>query len=102
LVCSVYPTDSAFIRGRCAVFPVRPLGRPDYDVDEDEVSELVACGPDPERHVEFIQRFADAGYDHVFVHQVGPDQQGFLRFYAREMLPRLDAKAASGVAAAPD
>lgn len=46
------------------------------NVDEDDVAELVACGPDPERHVEFIQRFADAGYDHVYVHQVGPDQEG--------------------------
>jgi hypothetical protein len=26
------------------------------------------------------------GYDHVFVHQVGPDQEGFLDFYACEIL----------------
>jgi G6PDH family F420-dependent oxidoreductase len=61
------------------------------NVGEDDVAELVACGPDPERHVEFIERFADAGYDHVYVHQVGPDQEGFFDFYAREVLPRLDA-----------
>lgn len=33
--------------------------------------------------------FAAAGYDHVFIHQVGPDQEGFLSFAERELLPRL-------------
>ena len=28
-----------------------------------------------------------AGYDHVYVHQVGPEQEGMLRFYEREILP---------------
>lgn len=59
------------------------------NVTEDAVAEVVACGPDPERHVEFLRRFADAGYDHLFVHQVGPDQEGFLRFYEHEVLPRM-------------
>lgn len=58
-------------------------------VTEDAVAELVACGPDPERHLEFLQRFADAGYDHLFVHQIGPDQDGFIDFYEREVLPRV-------------
>jgi hypothetical protein len=31
-------------------------------------------------------KFADAGYDHVYIHQVGPDQEGFLDFYSREIL----------------
>lgn len=66
------------------------------NVSEDDVAELIACGPDPGRHIEFIQRFADAGYDHVFVHQVGPEQEGFLRFYAREVLPRLGAATTAG------
>ena len=30
----------------------------------------------------------DAGFDHVYVHRVGPDQDGFLRFAERELLPR--------------
>ena len=29
------------------------------------------------------------GYDHVFVHQIGEDQAGFLRFYANEILARV-------------
>ncbi|MBW3579173.1 MAG: TIGR03557 family F420-dependent LLM class oxidoreductase [Actinobacteria bacterium] len=58
-------------------------------VTEDRLTQLVACGPDPGRHLEMIDRFSDAGYDHVYLHQVGPDQEGFLRFSERELLPRL-------------
>ena len=28
--------------------------------------------------------------DHVYVHQVGPDQQAFLDFFAREVLPEFE------------
>lgn len=58
-------------------------------VEEDDIAESVVCGPDPQRHVEAIEEFAGAGYDHVYVHQIGPDQAGFFRFYEREVLPRL-------------
>ena len=58
-------------------------------VTEEALAGQVACGPDPARHVQAIQQYADAGYDHVCVHQIGPDQEGFLDFYAREVLPRL-------------
>ena len=57
-------------------------------VTEDAVAESVVCGPDPERHLAAIAKYADAGYDHVCIHQVGPDQAGFMRFYAREILPK--------------
>ena len=55
-------------------------------VTEDAVAGQVACGPDPETHRAAIAEFAEAGYDHVYVHQVGPDQEGFLDFYGREIL----------------
>jgi G6PDH family F420-dependent oxidoreductase len=45
-------------------------------VTEDVIAEKVVCGPDPERHLEMIGRYADAGYDHVWIHQVGPHQEG--------------------------
>jgi coenzyme F420-dependent glucose-6-phosphate dehydrogenase len=57
-------------------------------VREQDVAEKVVCGPDPERHAEGIEKFLDAGYDHVYLHQVGPEQDGFLDFYSREILPR--------------
>lgn len=56
---------------------------------EDDVAEAVICGPDPERHLEGIQKFIQAGYTHVYVHQVGPDQDGFFDFYSNEVLPKL-------------
>jgi coenzyme F420-dependent glucose-6-phosphate dehydrogenase len=56
-------------------------------VSEEDVAKSVVCGPDSNRHIEAIREFVDAGYDHVFVHQVGPDQEGFLRFYEHEVLP---------------
>jgi G6PDH family F420-dependent oxidoreductase len=56
-------------------------------VDEDAVAEEVVCGPDAQRHRDMIKQYVDAGYDHVYIHQVGPDQEGFFRFYEREVLP---------------
>jgi coenzyme F420-dependent glucose-6-phosphate dehydrogenase len=58
-------------------------------VSEDAVAEVIVCGPDPERHLEAIRACAEAGYDHVHVYQVGSDQEGFFRFYEREILPRV-------------
>jgi G6PDH family F420-dependent oxidoreductase len=65
-------------------------------LSEDDMSEIVACGPDPERHLEMIGRFEDAGFDHIYVHQIGPEQEGFIRFYESEVLPRVQAKASVG------
>jgi coenzyme F420-dependent glucose-6-phosphate dehydrogenase len=58
-------------------------------VREDDVAGSVVCGPDPEAHLEAIRSYVDAGYDHVYLHQVGPDQEGFFRFYEREVLPKV-------------
>ncbi|HWD54098.1 MAG TPA: TIGR03557 family F420-dependent LLM class oxidoreductase [Acidimicrobiales bacterium] len=58
-------------------------------VTEDMVADLVPCGPDPERHVAAIERFLEAGFDRVYVNQIGPDQEGFFAFYRRELRPRL-------------
>jgi len=49
----------------------------------------VICGPDPERHLSAIREFTDAGFDHVYVHQIGPDQTGAIDFYEREVMPKL-------------
>ena len=60
-------------------------------VTEDTISESMVCGPDPKDHLEALQEYADAGYEQVCVHQVGPDQEGFMQFYKREIFPRLRA-----------
>ena len=51
------------------------------------MAETVVCGPDVDRYVERLREFEQAGYDHVYIHQVGPDQEGFVRFYEKEVLP---------------
>jgi coenzyme F420-dependent glucose-6-phosphate dehydrogenase len=61
-------------------------------VTEETVAESVVCGPDPERHIEAIQEFVDAGYTHVYLHQVGPDQDGFFDFYESEVLEHFAAR----------
>jgi G6PDH family F420-dependent oxidoreductase len=60
---------------------------------EDQVAESVICGPDPKRHIEAIQKYIDTGFDHVYVHQVGPDQEGFFQFYAQKILPEFQQRA---------
>jgi alkanesulfonate monooxygenase SsuD/methylene tetrahydromethanopterin reductase-like flavin-dependent oxidoreductase (luciferase family) len=45
--------------------------------------------PDPEKHLESIRRYVDAGFDEIYVQQIGPEQEGFFRFYEKEILPKL-------------
>jgi G6PDH family F420-dependent oxidoreductase len=58
-------------------------------VTEDMVADVIACGPDPERHLRAISEYLEAGFDEVYVNQIGPDQAGFFDFYAKELVPRL-------------
>jgi G6PDH family F420-dependent oxidoreductase len=58
-------------------------------VTEDKVAESVLCGPDAKRHVDAIRKAEKAGYTHVCVHQIGPQQEEFLEFYEREVFPAL-------------
>ena len=53
------------------------------------MAEEIVCSADPDRHLEEFRKYEDAGYDHVYYHQVGPDQDGFIDFAERELLPRL-------------
>jgi coenzyme F420-dependent glucose-6-phosphate dehydrogenase len=54
-------------------------------VTPQDVADAVVCGPDPERYRQEIDEFGDAGFDHVYIHQVGPDQESFLRFARSEL-----------------
>jgi coenzyme F420-dependent glucose-6-phosphate dehydrogenase len=57
-------------------------------VEPDDLAEAMPVGPDPARYLEEIEKFEDAGFDHVYIHQVGPDQDGFIRFAQRELMPK--------------
>jgi G6PDH family F420-dependent oxidoreductase len=61
-------------------------------VDEDAVAERIPCGPDPAVHAAAVQRLVGAGYTTVYVHQVGPDQAGFIDYCKRTLLPELGCR----------
>ncbi|MXM62771.1 TIGR03557 family F420-dependent LLM class oxidoreductase [Streptomyces sp. HUCO-GS316] len=58
-------------------------------VTEEQVAASVPCGDDPDAHIEALTAFVDAGFDAVYVNQIGKDQQGFFDFYRSKVLPRL-------------
>ena len=60
-------------------------------LSEDKVAESVVCGPDPKPVLESIRTYQDAGFDHIYLHQVGPDQDGFFGFFESELMSQLEA-----------
>lgn len=57
-------------------------------VTEDDIrAGSIVTDPDPQTHIDNIDEFVDAGYDHVYVHQVGPNQEDFFEFYEEEVVP---------------
>ena len=67
----------------------RTSSRPCELVRPEDVAQKVPCGPDPEPVLEKLREYEAAGLDHVHVHQIGPDQEGFLEFWEREVQPKL-------------
>jgi G6PDH family F420-dependent oxidoreductase len=63
-------------------------------VTEDDAAKSAACGPDVEPFVESARKYVDAGYDHLYFHQMGPDQDGFMRFWSEELRPAVSELAA--------
>jgi G6PDH family F420-dependent oxidoreductase len=57
-------------------------------VSEEMIAESVPCGPDVERIVQTVQEFADAGFDELYVQQIGARQAEFVDMLSREVLPR--------------
>jgi hypothetical protein len=54
----------------------------------------IACGNDVERHISAFQPYPEAGFDEVYISQIGGAQpetsaRGFFDFYRDEVLPRL-------------
>jgi G6PDH family F420-dependent oxidoreductase len=53
---------------------------------EEQVTESVPCGPDiTDDVVKSVRQYVDAGYDHLYFHNIGPDQEGFFRFWESEL-----------------
>jgi G6PDH family F420-dependent oxidoreductase len=58
-------------------------------VTEADATATVPCGPDVGAVVDSVRQYVEAGYDHLYFHQIGQDQDGFLRFWADELQPAL-------------
>jgi G6PDH family F420-dependent oxidoreductase len=58
-------------------------------VTEDDVRALFVAGPDPEPYAAKVREYTDAGYDHIVLMNAGPDPDGFLDFFAKELRGRL-------------
>jgi G6PDH family F420-dependent oxidoreductase len=58
-------------------------------VEPDDLSESTPHGPNPEPYLELIRKYEEAGFTHVFIHQIGDNQDEFADFAARELMPKL-------------
>jgi G6PDH family F420-dependent oxidoreductase len=58
-------------------------------VREEDILAKFACGPDPARYLEVARQFVDAGFDRLVMVNTGPDPDGFIDFYQRELDERI-------------
>jgi G6PDH family F420-dependent oxidoreductase len=63
-------------------------------VTEEMVADQVPCGPDLDRHLEALREYEQAGFDELYVNQIGPDQAAFFTAYGEHILPRFSDAAA--------
>jgi G6PDH family F420-dependent oxidoreductase len=56
----------------------------------EQIADSVPCGPDPGRAADAVQKYVDAGFDEVYISQMGPDQEGGIRFLTDDVLPRVN------------
>ncbi|RSM72364.1 TIGR03557 family F420-dependent LLM class oxidoreductase [Kibdelosporangium aridum] len=58
-------------------------------VKPEMVADALPCGPDPEPYVTAVQGYVDAGYDEVYIQQIGPDQEAFFDFWQHQVRPQI-------------
>jgi G6PDH family F420-dependent oxidoreductase len=68
-------------------------------ITPDQVRGQFACGPDVQRHLEVAQPYVDAGFDRLVAMNNGPDPDGFMEFFARELAAPLRSLTPSRAAA---
>ena len=57
---------------------------------EPKVPEDTVLGPNPNSYLKAIQTLQEKGYDHIYLHQIGPNQEGFFKFFKNELVPLLE------------
>ena len=58
-------------------------------VTRESTAESIVAGNDVERHVQQLQDYVDAGYDEVYVANMGPNYAAMIEAYGRDVLPKL-------------
>jgi probable non-F420 flavinoid oxidoreductase len=58
-------------------------------VTRDDLDGAVRISSDPGRHVEWLRGDLQRGFDGLYLHEVGPEQERFVETFGREVLPRL-------------
>jgi hypothetical protein len=102
-VLSYAPTEEAGLDQAHRTFRFAALGWPvnselrDVDgfeaasqyVRPEDLAPLVAAGPDVDAHLTVIKRYIDAGFDRVVLTCPGQEQARFIKFFEKELRPRL-------------
>jgi G6PDH family F420-dependent oxidoreductase len=58
-------------------------------VTPDMTRESTACGKDVDEHVQAFAPYAEAGFDEIYIANMGPHYRDFFQLYAEEVLPRI-------------
>jgi G6PDH family F420-dependent oxidoreductase len=58
-------------------------------IKPEDLRDSIPHGPDVEPYAQAVKKFTDAGFDHVVLLSVGPDQESFIRFFKEQLGPRL-------------
>ena len=58
-------------------------------VTADYIRQQFAVGTDPETYIEAVKEYTDAGFDHIVLQNAGPDPDGFIDFFAKELKDKL-------------
>jgi G6PDH family F420-dependent oxidoreductase len=58
-------------------------------VTREMIQDKVVCGPDPEAHLAAYEPFLDAGFDEVYVANMGPHYRQMIALHGEHVLPRL-------------
>jgi coenzyme F420-dependent glucose-6-phosphate dehydrogenase len=96
------PTDEEALANAMTEWPNGGMKFPKADIrspfDFEQMAKLVrpedfegrmVISSDPDVHREHIQRFADLGFDRIYLHNVGRNQREWIEVFGREVLPKI-------------
>jgi coenzyme F420-dependent glucose-6-phosphate dehydrogenase len=98
------PTDEEALSNAMVEWPNGGMKFPKQDIksplDFEQMAKLVRAedfkgrmliSSDPEKHRQQIQKFIDLGFDQVYLHNVGRNQEEWIKVFGRDVLPKLVA-----------